>query len=554
VKPIRVAVYLRVSSEEQRERHTIESQRERVLELISRERLVVVNEYRDDGVSGTIPLDDRPAGRQLLIDAREQRFDAEVVYRLDRLGRDTADGLITVRELERIGIGVRSATEEIDTTTPAGRFMLTMLFAAASYERDSIVQRSIDGSHRVARAGGWLGGSPPFGYRVIGQRHESRLVIDEDAIPGLTVSPADVVREIYRLAADEGWTCRRIGEHLMAQGIPCPGLREGWEHVVVHSVRSRRAKPPANVWRPSRIRNIITSSTYRGEHLYGKRSKQGREPVARAVPAIVDVTTWQRAQETLRQNLLFSPRNAKRRYLLRSMIRCGTCGMSYTGKGYPDHHGGVNIKYLCLGKHGLHGPYGARGERCPSMVIDGSVEELVWSDIEGFLRNPGAVLDEVYREHGDTRSTTRNAVAQQQRLNRVLVSCGSERDAVIGLYRRGRIDEATLDRQLDDIDRLERDARDELQRVQDEIISLETVENGSEGVEDILRKLRAVLDGELTWEVRRKLVELLVGGVRVDTAETDGVREAIVNVTYRFAPSTSRADTPTCTERSLRRR
>src|SRR3712207_141761 len=83
----RVALYLRVSSEDQRDRETIEIQREfldQYRELYGRE---VAGVYKDDGVPGTVTLHERPGGQRLLADAREGKFEAVVVYRLDRLGR-----------------------------------------------------------------------------------------------------------------------------------------------------------------------------------------------------------------------------------------------------------------------------------------------------------------------------------------------------------------------------------------------------------------------------------------------------------------------------------
>ena len=83
----RVALYLRVSSEEQRDRETMEIQREFLEQYCQLYRLEVADVYEDDGVSGTIPLNERPAGRRLLEEAKESRFEAVLVSKLDRLGR-----------------------------------------------------------------------------------------------------------------------------------------------------------------------------------------------------------------------------------------------------------------------------------------------------------------------------------------------------------------------------------------------------------------------------------------------------------------------------------
>jgi site-specific DNA recombinase len=86
-KPERVALYLRVSSEEQRNRETIEIQEEFLQQFCDLLGLEVTEIYKDDGVSGTIPLHERPAGRRLLEDVRQGEFGTVLLYRLDRLGR-----------------------------------------------------------------------------------------------------------------------------------------------------------------------------------------------------------------------------------------------------------------------------------------------------------------------------------------------------------------------------------------------------------------------------------------------------------------------------------
>jgi site-specific DNA recombinase len=106
-----VAVYLRVSTDEQRERQSIATQRTEVERFCAVHGLAIGNVYADDGVTGTIPFDRRPEGRQLFQDARLKKFDQLLVYKLDRVGRDAIIILETVAELAKCGVRVVSITQ-----------------------------------------------------------------------------------------------------------------------------------------------------------------------------------------------------------------------------------------------------------------------------------------------------------------------------------------------------------------------------------------------------------------------------------------------------------
>jgi hypothetical protein len=115
-KPERVGLYMRVSSEEQRDRETIEIQREFLEQFRSLYELEVAEIYEDDGISGTIPLHERPEGRRLLEDAKEGKFQTVLVKKLDRLGRTLLVIVDAHDRLQEAGVALRSATEPIDTS------------------------------------------------------------------------------------------------------------------------------------------------------------------------------------------------------------------------------------------------------------------------------------------------------------------------------------------------------------------------------------------------------------------------------------------------------
>jgi site-specific DNA recombinase len=137
-KPERVALYLRVSSEEQRDRETIEIQREFLEQYRRLYELEVADVYKDDGISGTISLYERPEGRRLLEDAKAGKFQTVLVYKLDRFGRSLL-GIVDAHDrLEAIGVTLRSTAEPVDTSTPSGRLIFQMPASFAEYERGTI--------------------------------------------------------------------------------------------------------------------------------------------------------------------------------------------------------------------------------------------------------------------------------------------------------------------------------------------------------------------------------------------------------------------------------
>jgi hypothetical protein len=270
-------------------------------------------------------------------------------------------------------------TEEFDTATATGRLMLTMLSGFAAHERDQIRERSMAGTDRLARAGAWLGGIVPYGYRKEGEDKEARIVISEEKMPEVG-----------------------IADFLNMLRVPCSYARDGRL-----LLRGKRKQKTSGLWRAARIRNMLINATYMGRHEYRKRAKVQRQTIVREVPAIVDEATWQKAQQVLKSNFLFGIRGNKHLYLLRGMAKCGLCGLSFIGTHTERPNDKVDSYYRCNGKHGTRGIYGKEGKRCPAKDVNGIfLEDAIWNDIEGFLRNPGEVA-EILRQKIAARTTDR---------------------------------------------------------------------------------------------------------------------------------------------------
>ena len=185
-------------------------------------------------------------------------------------------------------------------------------------------------THHWAKEGIWLGGIVPYGYRVEGQKKQARLVVSESQLMGTSYTEAGVIRLVYKLLAVEQWSCVNIAEYLNSLGIP-PSYVKASRQVQKLGVEGKLMVNTAGVWTLSRIRNLVVNSVYKGVHVYGKRSAKPRELISRSVAAIVDESTWGKAQATLVYNQRIPPGTAKRKYLMRGLVRCGVCGNMFSG-------------------------------------------------------------------------------------------------------------------------------------------------------------------------------------------------------------------------------
>lgn len=146
-----IALYLRVSTEDQ----TTANQLPELERYAATRGYQIVETYLEEGVSGS--KESRPALDRLRQDAKAGKFSSVVCWKFDRVSRNTRHLLTLHEELTKVGVSLVSVTESIDTSTPSGKFTLTVMAGVAELERANLIERTKAGLARVRASGTKLG-------------------------------------------------------------------------------------------------------------------------------------------------------------------------------------------------------------------------------------------------------------------------------------------------------------------------------------------------------------------------------------------------------------
>jgi DNA invertase Pin-like site-specific DNA recombinase len=190
----RVALYARVSTCNGQDP---EMQLRELREYAGRRGWEIAGEYTDHGVSGS--KDSRPELNQLMADAHQRRFDAVLVWKIDRFGRSLKHLVNALADLCAYGVAFVSFRDNLDLSTPSGRLMFQIIGAMAEFER-SLIQERVRAGLRNARAKGKKFGRPRVqvdGVRVAALRRDG--LSWSQVCRTLNVSKGSAQRSVARL-------------------------------------------------------------------------------------------------------------------------------------------------------------------------------------------------------------------------------------------------------------------------------------------------------------------------------------------------------------------
>lgn len=301
---INVVIYARYSSHGQQEQ-SIDGQLRDCYAYAEREGYTVIGEYIDRALSAR--TDDRPSFQRMIKDASKKQFSYVLVWKLDRFARNRFDSAVNKATLKKHGVRVISATEHI-SDEPEGIMLEGLLESLAEYYSANLSKHVKRGQRESIIAGTYLGGIPPYGFKVVNKK----LVADEKTAP--------VARYFFEQ---------------YAKGVP---KKEIIDALNKKGVRNSKGKPLG----PSFMQGSLRNRKYIGEYTHDG------EVVTGGCEALVDKETFDAVQARLDATRRApAAGKAHEEYLLRGKAFCGYCGAALIGECGRSKTGDMHHYYTC---------------------------------------------------------------------------------------------------------------------------------------------------------------------------------------------------------------
>lgn len=301
-----VAIYTRVSTDGQvKDGYGLKEQKERIYKHCEDFEYEVYKLYEEPGVSAK-NTEDRAVFNEMIRDMKKNKFNMIVALKIDRVSRDLIDFLSFMKDVKEYNCDVEFILDKVDTSTASGRMIMNVLGVFAQFERELIIERTIDGIKGAIEEGHY-GGRPPLGYKK--EEKGKRWVIDEEN--------AKVVREIFNLCAS-GKTYSQIVKI----------MQQKYSKVIVNYKIIDKKKdikePIYKEWKDSNLSVILNNKAYIGIYEWGKRVKDKEiKEMKGFIEPIVSEDIFYECQKNIERNKRNYYRTKK--YLFVQKLLCPIC-------------------------------------------------------------------------------------------------------------------------------------------------------------------------------------------------------------------------------------
>ncbi|MGO9594127.1 MAG: recombinase family protein [Steroidobacteraceae bacterium] len=505
------AIYARVSSEQQREEHTIASQTAALIEFAKTHELEVPKEwvFEDEGYSGATL--ERPGLERVRDLAAEGQIQVVLAYAPDRLSRKYAYQILLIEELARHGV------ETLFVKAPQGasaedQLLVQFQGMIAEYERAQILERSRRGKRHRARSGeiSVMSGAP-YGYRYI------RKTDDAPASYAVIEAEARVVQRVYEMYTVEGLSIGAITRRLNDEAIPTRKRCARWERSVVWTVLRNsayrgvayfgktRIAPRSRITRPLRLRGGMSKRNSAGH----ERARD--EWIEIPVPALVTEESFARAQELLQENKIRARRRTITPSIVQGLVSCQRCGYAFSRTSTITSARKLHY-YKCIGSDSwrkLGGPVCDNSRFVRQDLLD----QIVWAEVIRLLEDPTLIQHELDRRLAAARASDPTK-QREQSLQRELTRVGKSIERLLSAYQEELVSIEQLRERMPPLRQREHALRAELQAIADQANDRAMFLRLAETLTAFLARLRSAADTLDVLE-RQRIVRLVVKEVLI---------------------------------------
>ena len=524
----RVAIYARVSTQQQTEAETIASQVEALRSRVQADGLCLEADgcFLDDGYSGS--TFERPGLERLRDAVAAGAIDRLYVHSPDRLSRNYVYQTVLLEEWQRNGVAVVFVNRPIGES-PEDQLLLQMQGMIAEYERTKILERCRRGRKHAAQLGLVSAlNRAPYGYRYVSKQlggGQARYEVDDE--------PARIVQQIFAWVGLERCSLREVVRRLKTRQIPSP--------------------TGGTVWEPTTLGALLKNPAYRGEAQFGKtrvgprrsrlRPARGQsalpknnrtsyptaehERIAIPVPALVDADLFAAVAEQLQENRQrLRAQRRPGRYLLQGLLVCECCGYAFYGKPICKPSGNGERRfyayYRCIGTDGYRfgGQRVCDNGQCRSDQLD----KVVWNDVVDLLADPDRIRHEYQRRREERNRSDGQPSAQ---LDKLMAAARSTVKRLTDAYEAGVLELADFERRV-------RSVRERLARLEAERQTTAQREAQAADLDASIGHLETFAQHigaglrDADWPTRQKIVRALISEVKIGK---EGIR-----IVYKVKP------------------
>ncbi len=487
-----IALYIRVSTEEQAAspEGSLKNQAERLKNQVEISKLGEVFEvYVDRAKSGKDTK--RPALQRMLRDIRDKKVDLVMVSEISRLSRSVKDFTQIWELMNKMGCKFLSLREKFDTTTAAGEMLLMNIASFSQFERRQVSERVSANFLARAKRGLFNGGTIPLGFKKHGSKNGRLEIVD---------SEAEIVKICFETYLKKE-TLLGTAKELNRLSITMPRRRSG----AGGSIRDGR-------FTNKNLHSILKNRAYIGIRTYKEDGESFEVPAA--WPAIVDEKTFLKTQNIMDRNrktrIKIQAKGKRYPYILSSLVKCGSCGDSLTGK---SAHG--KTKKIAYYEHSNAMKRASKIKKCEPFRVQAKIlEPLVWKKLVKLMTDPEfskKIFDKYQAKHKESPlkseiKALKTQLSQHDLKIKALTEHLSHIPAGVGA--------TSFYEQIREIQTAKETSKNRLRESESGVSGLsETLKFND--FKKFLKKLSSLLESEVSPEVKAKIARLLLAKVEI---------------------------------------